>query len=213
MQKSETVGKLAEALSKAQGEMKPAKFDAVNPFFKSKYSSLGEIVESAKAVLAKHGLSVIQTVAGDVENVVIETMLAHSSGEWVSNSMAIKPVKADPQGIGSVITYGRRYCYASIIGQVSDEDTDANSVDQQRATEPRKTASDVLADEPFVKTISDKQAKMLFAKATSKGIPHAELKALIKGICNVEHSNEIPASKLDIVLKAIDGYELDNLPM
>ena len=67
-------------------------------------------------------------------SVVIVTTLAHSSGQWIRGSLALKPgrvekgkgyvLSADPQAIGTVITYGRRYSLAAIIGQVSDEDLD-----------------------------------------------------------------------------------------
>ena len=58
--------------------------------------------------------------------VVVETMLTHTSGEWVRSELALPLAKHDPQGVGSAVTYGRRYGLAAIIGVVADVDDDAN---------------------------------------------------------------------------------------
>ena len=60
MTRSETITHLAAALAKAQAEMPVAVFDATNPFLKSKYASLGAVIQSSRPILAKHGLSLVQ---------------------------------------------------------------------------------------------------------------------------------------------------------
>jgi len=126
MQQSETIGKLSEALSKVQAVLEGAKLDSTNPFFKSKYSDLTSVWSACRKPLAENGLSVIQTCQSETADmVIVETMLCHASGEWVRGRLAMRPAKSDPQGVGSCITYARRYSLAAIVG-VSPEDDDGN---------------------------------------------------------------------------------------
>lgn len=123
---SEQIGELAAALAKAQGEIESAVKSQANPFFKSKYADLAEVWKAAREPLSKNTLAVVQLTQGGPETVSIETVLVHSSGQWIRSELTLKPVKADPQGIGSAITYGRRYAMAAIIG-ITQEDDDANA--------------------------------------------------------------------------------------
>ena len=132
MEKSETIGKLAEALAKAQGEIKPAAFDAVNPHFKSRYATLGAITEACKEALSKHGLAVVQGTNASDGRVTVETMLIHSSGEWIKSSLSMRAERDNAQGCGAVITYGRRYSLAAMVGIVADEDTDGENENKPR---------------------------------------------------------------------------------
>lgn len=124
MLRSESIGALAAALSAAQGAIRPAIRDAQNPHFKSKYADLSSIREACRAPLASNGLAVSQAVDIDGDRTVLVTTLMHSSGEWLSSCYPIDPVKRDPQGMGSAITYARRYSLAALVGVVSDEDDD-----------------------------------------------------------------------------------------
>ena len=128
MNKSETVGKLAEALAKAQGIMKPAKMNKVNPFFKSKYADLESVWDSIREPFSKNGLSVIQTTdVLESGTLIVNTTLLHMSGEWISSSLTLSPTQNTPQGVGSALTYARRYTLSAIAGVCSDEDDDANA--------------------------------------------------------------------------------------
>src|SRR5262245_55419311 len=123
MNKSQTIAALGAALSKAQAEMRAALKQSQNPFFNSKYADLASIWDACREPLTKNGLCVIQTtepVDGDAEGckhaVLVETTLVHESGEWITGRLQITPVKNDPQGSGSAITYGRRYGLAAMVG-------------------------------------------------------------------------------------------------
>ena len=134
MNHSEEIGELAKALATAQGEIKNAPKDQSNPFFKSKYTDLAGIVDACRAPLAKNGLAVIQGSVTPMDQngepighmVQLETMIIHSSGQWISSVISMTPSKFDPQGIGSCITYARRYALASMVG-VAPEDDDGNA--------------------------------------------------------------------------------------
>jgi len=147
MLKSESIAELAKALSAAQGEIQNAKKDSENPFFKSKYADLAAVREACQGPLSKNGLAVIQTpkttLTEDAMIISVETLLCHSSGEWISEQLSAIPVKSDPQGIGSCITYLRRYALSSIAG-VASEDDDGNAASspaqgqqQARTTQPK----------------------------------------------------------------------------
>lgn len=131
-------GKLAEALAAAQGELKPAAKDSKNPFFKSSYADLTSVWECIRAALSKNGLAVVQTldVQGDKALTVLKTMLLHKSGEFITSTYPVKPIKDDPQGVGSAITYARRYALSALVGVVADEDDDGEA-----ATRAQKVAS------------------------------------------------------------------------
>ena len=135
MNQSSSIQNLATALAKAQAEMPVAVFDAANPFLKSKYASLGAVIQSSRPILAKYDLSLIQfpisqpAVPPAVGLVGIESILSHASGEFISERILIPLVeekgKSRVQTAGSVLTYLRRYSWASILGMYSDEDNDA----------------------------------------------------------------------------------------
>ena len=134
MNQSSSIQNLATALAKAQAEMPVAVFDAANPFLKSKYASLGAVIQSSRPILAKYNLSLIQfpishpAAPPAVELVGIESILSHVSGEFISERILIPLVeekgKSRVQTAGSVLTYLRRYSWASILGMYSDEDSD-----------------------------------------------------------------------------------------
>lgn len=126
MQKSESIATLAKALAKAQGEMENAGKNAVNPHFKSKYADLAEILNTVRPVFSKHGLAVTQFPAFENNIASVETILTHESGEWMSGICSAPVKQADPQGVGSALTYLRRYSLSAVCG-LAQEDDDANA--------------------------------------------------------------------------------------
>jgi hypothetical protein len=125
--KSETINQLSIALVKAQSEIKTVSKDRENPHFKKKYATLDNIIDETRPVLAKHGLAILQMPGGDGENVIMRTMLMHESGEWLETEpLVMRPVKNDPQGMGSCITYARRYSYSALLSISTEEDDDGN---------------------------------------------------------------------------------------
>jgi len=124
MEKSPTISELAKALNQFQAKSETIGYDAANPFFKSKYATLTALVSSTRKELAKEGLSVTQLCEDEG---AVTTVLMHTSGEFISSKLTLKPVKDDPQGRGSCLTYSRRYAYAAILGLVSDDDDDGNA--------------------------------------------------------------------------------------
>lgn len=147
--KSDQINELASALSKAQGQIKGAIKDTSNPFFKSKYADLASVWDACREPLSGNGLSVMQTTIGDdPTKVTVVTTLAHTSGQWIQGQLTLMPAKADPQGIGSAITYARRYALAAIVGVAPDDDDGNAASGKSDAPEtvkiPPKVVSQVI---------------------------------------------------------------------
>lgn len=148
MQQSEKIDQLLKALFAAQAELEHADKSSNNPHFKSKYADLPTVLDTAKPVLQKHGLGVMHFRncsydGGDGSGVSIReylvTRLFHAeSGQWQDSVALLNPVKNDPQGVGSAITYARRYDYQAILGMASEDD-DGNAA-SGNASPPTKKA-------------------------------------------------------------------------
>jgi len=126
MTHSETINEIAAAIAKAQGQIKGASKDANNPFFKSKYADLASVWDACRAALSANGLAVIQSPSAEGTRVSVDTLLTHSSGQWMAGTVSVTAKEDTPQAIGSAITYLRRYALQSFVG-VSPEDDDANA--------------------------------------------------------------------------------------
>jgi hypothetical protein len=125
MNKSESIAALSAALAKAQAEMSNASKTSENPHFKSKYADLAEVLNTVRPVMAKHGIAIIQMPSFASGVASVETLMTHASGEWISNICSAPVSKQDAQGVGSAITYLRRYSLAAFAG-IAQEDDDGN---------------------------------------------------------------------------------------
>ncbi|HFR3829788.1 TPA: ERF family protein [Streptococcus suis] len=139
MRKSETIIELSKAFAKMQMELEQPLKNANNPFFKSKYVPLENVVDSITRAANKHGLSFTQFPSSDENgNVTVGTMVMHESGEWIEyDPICMKPVKNDPQAVGSAITYAKRYALSAIFGITSDNDDDGNEATQPGKATPK----------------------------------------------------------------------------
>lgn len=149
MKKSETLTEFSKAFAKTQQEMKQPLKDANNPFFKSKYVPLENVVEAITESASKNGISFTQFPSSDeAGNVTVGTLVMHSSGEWIEyDPIKMKPVKNDPQSIGSAITYAKRYALSAIFGITSDQDDDGNEATQTKKQQPKKVNDPVISVE------------------------------------------------------------------
>ena len=141
MQRSDGIADLAAALVKAHAEINGVVKSATNPFFKSKYATLDNVVDAVKPPLLKQGIVVVQGVQDAENGVAVETMLLHSSGQWISSTLRLPASKEDAQGYGSAISYGRRYGLMAICG-VPAEDDDGNAATATAGQSKGHSASD-----------------------------------------------------------------------
>ena len=143
MEKSESIKNIATALLIFQMKVDKVGKDATNPFFKSKYASLSNIQDAILIPLNESGLSYMQFPDGQYG---LTTIIMHESGEWLQSTYTMRPVKDDPQGIGSSITYQKRYALAGALALNIDDDDDGNAGTHGGST-PEKAAANKKADE------------------------------------------------------------------
>lgn len=151
MRKSEQINELVLALSKARAKFKPVHKKSENPYFKSKYADLAEIIDCTKDGLSENGLVVIQSPGSyspESGMVTLSTTIAHSSGQWLEDDFNIPVGKQDAQGVGSAITYGRRYAYGAALNVASEQDDDGNAaVGKKGASQPKAKVIKGIIDE------------------------------------------------------------------
>lgn len=188
---SEQINELAAALAAAQQEMENARKNSANPHFKSSYADLGEILNTVRQPLSKHGLSLVQMPAYEDGVVTVETLLMHASGQWLRGSCSAAVQKADPQGIGSATTYLRRYSAASICG-IAQEDDDGNAAG---VTAPARKAEEPAA--------TDKQVALIRRMYASHVITDEERVSLEKRIGNGFTASKAKAA-IDWLTKEVD---------
>jgi len=147
MKTSETIAKISDALLKAQSKIKHAIKDAKNPHFKNNYATLESVIDASKDALTENGIIVLQSPSSDV----LTTRLQHSSGEYFESELKLLLSKNDMQGLGSAITYARRYALASMLNIAQADD------DGQQAV-VKNTSVDIKKDEyvPVKKTLEQK---------------------------------------------------------
>lgn len=126
MIKSESIAEISKAMAQFQKEVKQPTKDKENPFLKTKYVPLENVVESIMSVAPKYGLSFTQWALNDESGRVgVATLLLHESGEFIQyDPIFMVAEKNTPQGAGSLITYLKRYTLSAIFGITSDDDDD-----------------------------------------------------------------------------------------
>jgi hypothetical protein len=140
MIESPQINELAAALAKAQGEMRGAAKDSTNPHFHSQYADLASVWDACRGPLSRNGLSVVQC-AGKIDgnNLLMTTILLHSSGQSITSELSLPVSKLDAQGVGSAITYARRYSLAAMVGIAADDDDGNAASEQPKETKPQAT--------------------------------------------------------------------------
>jgi len=150
MHASPTLAALAAALAAAQAEINNPHRNrevTVQPRegrpYSFSYATLDSILDGLRPILAKHTLSIIQTLERDGERLAMRTMLLHASGEWIATDVPLTVERNGNQAMGSAITYARRYGLTSLLAIAADEDDDANEADgnqvQAAAARPAPT--------------------------------------------------------------------------
>lgn len=167
---SESIAKLSAALVKANAAVRNAVRDSTNPHFRSTYASLEAVLETVKPVYAAYGLTTLQMPGFVNGSATLVTRVLHESGEWIQFESGSPLQKNDPQGVGSAITYLRRYSLAGFAG-IGQDDDDGNAAsakgsvgDAQRPPTPRtqgNATNEVLCptcDSPMWDNRADKRS-------------------------------------------------------
>lgn len=204
--KSDEINELAAALAKAQGEIEAAERSSDNPFFNSRYADLASVWRAIRGPLTTHGLSVVQLTGPDPAVAHVTTLLLHSSGQWIRSEIAIRPVKADPQGMGSALTYARRYGLSAVAGVAPDDD-DGNAASGQRESTKPVTRDSLQREAPPRAanggTITEKQVNRLWAVAKAAGREKGDIVEYLKSL-GYRSSSEIPKSRYDEIIAWVE---------
>jgi hypothetical protein len=184
---STELDKIAPALVALQADCPAVRKESSNPHFKSKYASLDAILDVVKPVANKHGIAIIQ---GDPEadtegRLSVGTRLLHNSGQWVENAFTMPVERQNPQGIGSAITYGRRYSLGAILAIATDDDDDANAGSQKPAAKAATPATKPAAKAAVVDAPSRNGQ---FKAALDKALDYAK--------CSTDAATEATTRKL-----------------
>lgn len=178
MKTSESITEISKSLLKAQKEISAAKKGAANPFFKSKYADYNSVLEACKDPLNNNGITILQphdiVEIGDKQFSIVETILLHESGEFVSSRTKVEVAKQnDPQSLGSAQTYGRRYGLQSLVALPAEDDDGESAMNRKpkAASSFKKPAAKKVDSSGTKETTSDKPtAKPNFRKkAKSSG--------------------------------------------
>jgi hypothetical protein len=145
MSQSDQTDQIWAALAAAQGAMKNAAFDAVNPHFKNRYATLASVIDTAREGLSKAGIAVTHTNDVDGEQEYLVTTLGHKSGQWIQSRRRV-PAGLKAQEYGAWLTYNRRYALCALIGISADEDDDGNVA--QAASNGKQTVKEKYGTTP-----------------------------------------------------------------
>lgn len=192
MQQSESIATLAPALVAAQAELDHAVKGSQNPHLRNRYADLAAVIDAVRPVFAKHGLGFIQSPSFADGLVSVTTRLFHTSGEWMEGTLSSPVSKQDAQGVGSAITYCRRYSLAAMSGisQADDDGEAAVGLGGSLGKVPKASTSDEPKgpSTPPVGT-GDRLAQIASAESTDalrklttawkKELPEAELFPLV----------------------------------
>ncbi len=168
MQTSDAINEIATALAKAQGQMTGALKDAANPFFKSKYADLASVWDACRKPLTDNGLAIVQSPSADGMRVSVDTLLTHTSGQWMRGTVSVTAKEDSPQAIGSCITYLRRYALQSFAG-VAPEDDDAEAAEGRS-----KAATGYAVKAPHVGTSQAHNVVPVEAADSGGGLPRVQ---------------------------------------
>ena len=206
---SAEIGEIAAALSVAQAEINPAEKNATNPHLKNKYANISAIYDAVRDVLPKHGLCVVQTMLPtDGTRAHVRTTLAHKSGQWFA-SECVMPLdrQGGAQGMGSAITYARRYSLSAILGVVADEDDDGNGAQgRNNRAQIEKDRAAAKANNP--NPPSDPQRKMFMSMMSKKhnGNRDAILDDLSKYFGRkIASSNELTKAEISEMIEVLNN--------
>lgn len=182
MNRSETIKELASALCKFQSVMENVTKDSSNPFFKSKYADLASCWDAIKKPLTDNGLSITQPIGGDERGDFVETVLMHTSGEWMSGRMYLKkPAKDDMQTLGAATTYARRFSLCAITGLCPEDDDGNLATGKSKEVKVDKVEVEKVEVDPVKPRANFTQQFFQLCKmATTSKIPPGEVKKYLE---------------------------------
>jgi hypothetical protein len=159
MHTSENIDQIATALAKAQGEIQNPAKDSENPHFRSRYADLSAGLNAVRPILSRNGIAVVQMTRMEGDVMMLDTRLAHSSGQWIESSYPVCRFPAKQQEAGSALTYSRRYSLFAMVG-IAGEDDDGNEASKADTPAPARHIAPPRQTPPPTKN-SDELARVI----------------------------------------------------
>src|SRR6202171_3275068 len=189
---SETIGAIAGALAKAQAELtnpeKSLTATIRSPFPREgdrtfRYASLSSGLDIVRKALGKHEIATVQTTAIDEAGLIrLTTLLAHSSGEWVSSDWPVCPVTetAAPHRMGAALTYARRYALFTLVGIAGEDDLDAPDLPLSDGTPPAATPNQANGHPSEFRSVASARPRGKSQRTPSPPTLGADASALVR---------------------------------
>lgn len=136
MKMSESVDKILPAIFKVKSKLESISKDAANPFFNSSYADLNTHLEAVEPLLAANDMILLQPVCMGENHDYVESLILHSSGQWISSQMRLVNTP-DMQKAGSAVTYARRYTLGALLS-IKTEDDDGEAAVGRSSSGPAK---------------------------------------------------------------------------
>jgi hypothetical protein len=227
MNKSESISKLALSLVKATAKIKAVKMDAENPYYKSKYATLGALIDVAKPVCAEFGLATPAFMVSGQGTVGIEQWVIHESGEYISDTILL-PLPEESkvrvaQEMGATVSYLRRYALSALLGMYADEDGDGEPSRSGTATaskpvppkqapkdeptesgrpfDPAKVMGKLVATQATVPPATEKQVKLVARTLSNCCENEQDADQLKEWLFGVPSTKEADPKMVNAVLK------------
>lgn len=195
MLQSETIKEIAPAFIQAQAKIEGAIKNAKNGHLGNNYADLSAVIEACRKHLADHDLAVLQTTdcAEDQSYVAIETTLLHKSGEWFRSVLKMPLEKRNAHGVGSAMTYGRRYALAAMVGIAQVDDDAEGSIHRGQQQQQKKVAESAK--------INEAQLADIMALGEEVGANMASFCKFLK----VDRLADLPAADYNRAIKALES--------
>jgi hypothetical protein len=198
---SASIDKIVPAFVQAQGQLKKAAKTSENPHFRSSYADLESCWDACHESLQSNGLAVAQfPLKSEPGFIAVLTMLIHTSGQWWSSELVIPVPKFDAQGIGSAITYARRYVLCAMLGLVpQDTDDDGNKASERPKGKPQSRP----APSPPASPITPEQVEVVKKAGDANGTDFDKVRKYYK----IPYVKDLPAALYDDCMKRVKAGE------
>ncbi len=202
---------IIKSLVKVQEEIQNPANTATNPFFKSGYAPLPDILNLVRPLLAKNGLVLIQNTGTWPDGTpYVQTSLHHESGDsFDSDKLSLTPDKSSPQGIGSALTYGRRYQLTALLGIVGEADDDGNGAEPKKQKESKGKGTRSRGERPQPETAQPKEEEEVTTQKSRPKRTRPARELLSDEINHLKKNN--PNLKKAIELLDEDGCEISRV--
>jgi hypothetical protein len=145
---SANFAKAVESLQKAQQEFETPHKDMTNAYLGNKYASLDSCISAIKPALHNNGFALVQSGGKDELGHFVDTKFVHITGEIFSSKIYLELDKNNMQGVGSAVTYAKRYGLLSLSGMEPDENPDDDDGNKASGTKPKKSSIEQKTEKP-----------------------------------------------------------------